>query len=336
MRFFSLTCLVLIISSCGMTTIDQTKMNGLSYVASPDSISVDHITPVLNVGANFLAIMPFGFIRNLEDPEIIFDTERQWFGETSEGVKQYINELRPHKLKFMLKPQLWVWRGEYTGNIKMSSEEDWKLLESEYEDFILTYAELAEELNVEIFCIGTELDQFIANRKDFWFRLIKSIRLTYSGKLTYASNWDEFKRTPFWSELDYIGIDAYFPVSDSQTPTVQECREGWQPHKKIIEDRSKEYDRKVIFTEFGYRSIDFSGKEPWRSERDLNVLNLESQLNATRALFDEFWNEPWFAGGFVWKWFHNHDRINGNENTGFTPQNKPTEGLIKLTYEKYR
>ena len=36
--------------------------------------------------ANYAAVMPFGFIRSLDDPNIIFNTERQWYGETKAGI----------------------------------------------------------------------------------------------------------------------------------------------------------------------------------------------------------------------------------------------------------
>jgi hypothetical protein len=62
---------------------------------------------------------------------------------------------------------------------------------------------------------------------------------------------------------------------------------------------------------------------------------MDAQLNATCALFDEFWKEDWFAGGFVWKWFHSHNEVGGNENSQFTPQNKPVEQIIKNEYSKY-
>ena len=32
-----------------------------------------------------------------------------------------------------------------------------------------------------------------------------------------------------------------------------------------------------------------------------------------QALFEEFWHEDWFAGGFVWKWFHNYDKSGGRK-----------------------
>ena len=57
-------------------------------MASREPINEQHINPVLNVNANYVAIMPFGFIKDLKYPEIVFNTNRQWFGETKEGAKQ--------------------------------------------------------------------------------------------------------------------------------------------------------------------------------------------------------------------------------------------------------
>ena len=69
------------------------------------------------------------------------------------------------------------------------------ILETSYKDYILTYAKAAEELNAEMLCIGTELEQFVIERPNFWKKLIREIRNVYKGKLTYAANWDEFKRS---------------------------------------------------------------------------------------------------------------------------------------------
>ena len=322
--------LAFVVTSC---SAQKEKINGLSFVASPIEIDQSHTEPVVEVGANFTAIMPFGFMRNLNHPEIIHNTDRQWFGETRAGAKQYIQELRKKSIKIMIKPQIWVWNGEFTGYIKMSSEDNWEALETTYSSFILEYAELAQETKAEIFCIGTELENFIKDRPDYWHELIKEIRTIYKGKLTYAANWDEFKRTPFWSEVDYIGVDAYFPVSDKQTPSIAECKQGWQSHKSVIKSISETHNRPILFTEYGYRSMDFTGKEPWDSDHTIQSLNLEGQTNATQALFEEFWNESWFAGGFVWKWFHNYEKSGGEKDNLFTPQNKPAETVIQSFYK---
>jgi Glycoside Hydrolase Family 113 len=318
--------------SCAVTIPKKQMINGVSFVASRDSVNNSHIDPIVSLNANYAAIMPFGFVRNLKHPDIIFDTNRQWYGETKAGAKQYIEVLKTKHIKIMLKPQIWVWRGEFSGHIKMNSEENWKILETSYSKFILDYAQVAQDYNVELFCIGTELEKFIENRPEYWKQLIAEIKTVYKGKLTYAANWDEYKRTPFWSDLDYIGIDAYFPVSDNKTPTVEDCKAGWQEHKALIQTYSKQFNKPVIFTEFGYRSVDFTGKEPWKSDRDITQVNLEAQTNATKALFEEFWNEDWFAGGFIWKWYHNHHSAGGENNTRFTPQNKPVEDVVREAY----
>jgi hypothetical protein len=308
----------------------------VSFVASRTAVTEEHVNPVKEVNANFAAVMPFGFIKELQHPEVVYNTKRQWYGESRVGVEQYAKSLEAKGIKIMIKPQIWVSRGQFTGYIKMETEADWQILETSYSRFILEYAKLAQEINADIFCIGTELEQFVTNRPAYWNGLIVEIRKIYKGKLTYAANWDEFKRTPFWNALDFIGVDAYFPVSESKTPTVAECLEGWKMHKKVIKEISDRHKKPILFTEYGYRSVDFAGKEPWNSDRSMDAVNLEAQNNTTKALFQTFWKEEWFAGGFIWKWFHDHKNVGGENNSQFTPQNKPVENIIKAHFESLK
>lgn len=309
------------------------KINGVSFVASREEVAQEHIDEVVKVYANHAAIMPFGFIRDVNSPEIIYDTERQWFGETKKGALQYIKMLHENGVKVMVKPHIWISKGEFTGTLTMNSEEDWRALEASYEKFILNYAHCAQEANADIFCIGTELEQFVKNRPNFWKAVIKKIRQIYKGKLTYAANWDEYPRTTFWEDLDYIGIDAYFPLAESQTPTLEELKVGWQKWKVPIAQLAKEKKRPVLFTEFGYRSMDYTAQKPWLVDRHDEKVNLNAQATATRALFEEFWKEDWFAGGFVWKWFIRHKEVGGSGDNRFTPQNKPAQAVITEFYK---
>lgn len=105
------------------------------------------------------------------------------------------------------------------------------------------------------------------------------------------------------------------------------------PHKKEIEKVQKQYAKEVLFTEFGYRSVDFATKQPWDSSKIDGQVNLQVQQNGLKAIYNIFWKENWFAGGFLWKWFHNHEKAGGLDNNRFTPQNKPTQQLIKQLYE---
>lgn len=328
--------LLLLLLLCSCKAAGVAKINGVSFVAAGEAASQAHVDPVLGIYADHASVMPYGFIREPGVPEIIFNTDGQMFGETRAGARQYIELLHQNGIEVMLKPQLWIWRGLFTGELEMQSEADWQQLEAAYSDFILTYATLAEETRAELFCIGTELKRFVQARPEFWRRLIAQVRERYSGQLTYAANWDEYDQVPFWTELDLIGIDAYFPLSEERDPSVAALREGWARWKEPMKAMSLRLNRPVVFTEYGYRSVDFTARKPWMYDRNQERVNLQAQSNAKTALFEEFWHEPWFAGGFVWKWFINYPLSGGPMDNQFTPQNKPAERVIRAYYRRNR
>ncbi len=327
-RFFILL-ICCIVTAC---TAQTSKINGVSFVAAPTPINATHIDPVVAVHANWAAVMPFGFVKDLSSPTIVYNTERQWWGERIDGAQKTIELLHKKGIKVMLKPQIWVWRGEFTGDIRMASETQWQQLESSYAQFILAYAQLAETLKVPVLCIGTELHTFVQQRSDFWQQLIKRIRTIYTGQLTYAENWDQIAKVPFWQQLDYIGVDAYFPIADDQTPTIAALTEGWTPYKQRLQQLQQTHQRPIVFTEYGYRSVDHTAKAPWDASHVEGSVNVQAQVNALQAVHDVFWDESWFAGGFLWKWFHNHTSVGGADDNRFTVQNKPAEALLKKLY----
>lgn len=330
--FTGLFLLLLVLQGCNA---QQEKINGVSFVANRNPVDSTHVIPLQRVNTNYAAVMPFGFVPEVDKPQIIYNTDRQWYGETREGGRNYVTQLHKAGIEVMVKPQIWIRHGEFTGYLKMNTEAEWVDLEESYKKFILDYATLAAEEETALFCIGTELEQFVTSRPDFWKQLIIDIKKVYKGKLTYAANWDEYKRTPFWSQLDYIGIDAYFPVCEDKTPSVDCAMQGWEKWKEEISAFAKAQQRQVLFTEYGYRSVDYTAKEPWKADRSMTEVNLQGQVNATQALYEAVWDEEWMAGGFLWKWFIHHDEVGGEQNSQFTPQNKPVEETIKDYYGKY-
>jgi len=84
----------------------QSKINGVSFVASPDRIDETHIDPVVRIHANWAAVMPFGFVKDLKEPTVVFNVDRQWWGERADGAKQTIKLLNQKGVKVMLKPHL--------------------------------------------------------------------------------------------------------------------------------------------------------------------------------------------------------------------------------------
>lgn len=308
----------------------QNKVNGLSWVSSNMVVDASHIQPVVDVHANYTALIPFAFMPELNSTEIQYNVSQQWWGETEEGIRKTAQLLADRNVKRLLKPQIWVLGGKFVGFINMDSESDWETFEASYRDYILFYANIAEDEDIEMFCIGTEMKTMVLERPDFWVKLIEDVKKVYHGKLTYAANWDSYMNPKFWKQLDYIGIDAYFPLSDQKTPTVEELENAWNPIAKDIEHISKKEGKSVLFTEFGYRSVDYTALEPW--EGNHNTVNHQAQINALQALFNTFWDESWFKGGFLWKWYDNHSTAGGEDNTRFTIQNKPAEEVVSQWY----
>jgi hypothetical protein len=241
----------------------------------------------------------------------------------------------------MLKPHIWIRErsdGKWRGSIDFSTGSEWDQWWTGYRRLVLHYAELAEASGMEALCIGTELRSTVLKRPGDWRRLIADVRKVYGGELTYSANWyGEFEEVPFWDALDYIGIQAYFPLSaDSVGVTLESLKAAWEPHVERIEALQRRVGKPVLFTEVGYRSTVDAAVEPW-TWRSQAPVNLELQATCYEAMFQAFWNRPWFAGAHIWKWFpEGSKRPEGRRarrrERGFTPQGKPAEEVLARWY----
>ena len=306
------------------------KINGISLVGASKLITEYDLESIKNLHANWITVMPFAFVSK-GSAKVKFNTNFQWVGEKRKGIIEMIKQAKKNKIKVMLKPHVWM-PHMWVGDLAFDSEKDWKIFEDSYTDYIMEFASIADSMKVEIFSIGVEVKKSVILRPKFWSKLIDKLRTVYHGKLTYAANWDNYKNISFWDKLDYIGIDAYFPVAQEKTPTYEACFAGWLNNYNAIKNLSLTKHKKIIFTEFGYRNIDYTGREPW-NEASNTTYNSIAQENAYKALFARFWTEPWFMGGFLWKWFPNHKSSGGLKNNRFTPQNKPVEKIIRIAFK---
>jgi hypothetical protein len=302
---------------------------GFGFEAPPRPVDTSVFAAMQRCGGNWVALMPYAFVPD-DKAEIWFNNERQWWGERSDGIIACTQLARSQKQSIMLKPQLWIGGGTFTGSYTLPDTAQWQQFEFNYTRYIVYYAKLADSLGIELFCIGTELAAFAKARPDYWSQLIDTVRSVYKGKLTYAENWDAWNKFPHWNKLDYIGVDAYFPLSKQETPATDELIKSWKPYCDALKAASGTYSKPVLFTEFGYRSCNAAAAEPWVSDTDAPV-NLAAQENAYEALFRTFIPQNWFAGGFVWKWHAAHDS-GGLYNNDFTPQNKPALKCITAWY----
>ncbi len=318
--------------------LQSQKIEGVNFMPASKEIGQEFVEPLEELGANWisLVIYQYGKFDGAYDPELGYEAKAQKWGETFDGIEKMIRNAKSSDLKVMLKPSVWFPAYGWPGDFELTKEEEWEIWENGYCDYMLELSSLAEKTGVDLICIATEYKRAIALRPAFWSSLIHEIRAIYSGKLTYAANWDNYDQIPFWDQLDYIGIDAYFPLSDAATPELVKLMESWKSPEKKIANFQKKYDVPVIFTEFGYRSINKATWNQWEVENQKEgfAANHNAQKNGYEAIFESFWKEEWFAGGFLWNW-QPYDPVAGGPNdTNYTPQNKPCEALIKKWYSE--
>lgn len=329
MKFFRkrllLTFVFLSLISCA-----QQKINGASIVSPPKQVAENCYTSLKQINATWAAIIPYAFTPQ-GTPKVQFDSSYQWWGETSKGAIKLIQCAKKEGLKVLLKPHVWYHR-KWIGDFVLTKEEDWRKWENDYTTYILNYAKIAQEQKVELFCIGTELKKVVIHRPEFFNRLIPKIKKIYKGKLTYAANWNSVKEVQFWQQLDYIGVDAYYPLSEKKQPTVEELNAAWKPIKKELKDYSVRFNKPVLFTEYGFESCYYNTKTTWGSDGKYAVSE-KAQTIAYQSFFESFYSENWFAGGFFWKW-HVTPKTIRNKERAFTPQGKDALSVIRANFGK--
>lgn len=313
------------------------KMDGLTMVAPPKKFTDNPMTHVQQVGAGWIAVIPYAYTRPGTPTVRYGESQWQWWGESPEGAAETIRLAHAAGIKVMLKPQVYV-PGGWTGALDFSTDAAWEQWEADYRRYILHFAQVADTAHADLFCIGTEFNNAIQKRPAYWTKLIGEIKNIYSGKLIYSSNWDDWERVPFWSELDYIGLGGYFPLVEADTPSVEALKTAWLPIKQRLQQFSAAQQRPIVFTEFGYLTVNNCGWRNWELEQGIQgrTINQQAQANCFEALFATFYPEPWWAGGFLWKWFPNGEGHEGYPERDYTPQHKLGEKVVQRWYSAVR
>lgn len=329
-RYFLLLTTVLF--TAPFSALCAQKVKGMTFVAPPKEVGTNAMQRIGQTNSNWVTFVPYAFQR-ANEIGLIYNTQRQWWGERHEGIIKCIELARAEGLSVMIKPQVWI-RGSWIGDLDMKTVDAWKIWEESYSAYIMDYALMAEQHDAEMLCIGTEVRISVRKRPQFWKKLIRDIRKVYKGKLVYSANWDDYQEVGFWKELDYVGISAYFPLDTSPTPDVNTLVNIWKPIKQKVLSYCKKQNKKLLFTEYGYLTVDGCAGKTWELEKQRHALPLNhtAQVNAFEALYTTWWQEDQWAGGFIWKWFPEGQGHEGQVDKDYTPQNKPSEAVVKRWY----
>ena len=266
---------------------------------------------------------------------------------TDDELERVVELAHQLGIRVMLKPQINFsnepdatrFRG-HIGNA-FRSEGEWQSWFSSYGQLINHYASFSQEAGVDMLCIGVELGG-TTHREEDWRRIIDEVRARFGGPITYASlsssgappPHGEEQRITWWDAVDFIGIDAYYPLAGINNPNVAELKEAWatRGYLTLLENLSRQFDRRIILTEFGYRSIDGAARCPgcWQNA---GTLDLQEQADLYQAAFEVLWGRPWLAGIFWWQWFARPSSDSSND-ADFSPYGKPAEHVLRDFYRR--
>ncbi len=315
-----------------------------------DPATADSLDRLRQTGANYVGILVTHYMDGAASSAIAPDP-RSTPGD--EALVQAIRQAHSRRLKVMLTPHVDVKDGTWRGAIAPADKAAWF---NSYRRFLLQYARLAQANGVEMLLIGCELKGLSGSAyKGEWERLIGEVRSVYQAPkpLVYAANWDEYPQVSFWSSLDYAGIDAYFPLTKEKEPTLLQFVNGWtrfpgseRPPDGVSGSRNwvaemesfrQNTGKDIIFTEIGYRSIQYGGWAPFAfsSEAYLGgppaVYSEEVQARAYEAVLQAFKDKAWLKGIFWWAWSPNPN-AGGPMDLGYYPQNKAAEKVLRQYY----
>jgi Glycoside Hydrolase Family 113 len=288
--------------------------------------AAEQIRRLHDIGADSIALVPYGFTSGPPFIRVSYTHT----DESDEDISEATWVAHRLGMKVMLKPQLWLRDDRFTGRIRFSSEAARRRWLASYREFILHYARLAQLEHIDLLCIGTELSG-VSSDTAAWRAIIADMRRIYLGPLTYAAFWNgEVDHVRFWSALDFIGVDNYFPLANQPSNRAADLLPGAKVLARNFAELSARWHRPILFTEIGYPSVRTAAVEPW-SEDPARGIDDASQAACYEAAFGAFVGQPWLKGMFWWKWPSN-GQGGGAQDGSYTPFGKPAAQVIRAWY----
>jgi hypothetical protein len=260
------------------------------------------IDELARLGVNWVAIHPYAGVRG--------DGSLHWRdlepARPPEWITRPIREAHARGMAILVVPHLAHWGGPWTwrGDIDFPDPAALERFFGDYERWIGAVAACAHE--ADGFCVASELDR-LARHEARWRAVIAAVRARTDAHLTWGANWTSYEAVPFWDALDAIGVQAYFPLSESPDPGADELRAAWTPILRRLRAFHARLGKPVVFTELGYnRSLD-AARRPWEyaQTRGADAARAEAlQARCLHAALEAIAPESdWLRGAFLWKWF---------------------------------
>lgn len=258
-----------------------------------DDETSDSLDAIRDLGGNWLAVVHTWY-QDTKTSTTIYEHASK--SPTDADLRSLIPLAKEKGFSILLKPHVDIVDGSWRGQIDPSNLSAWQ---TSYREFILHEAELAEELGIETLAIATEL-KTRSGDTSFWRDVIADIRDVFSGELTYAANWDEVESVAFWDDLDFIGSDFYYPLTDDANATQADMEAALVTIGEELQTFSEEQGKTYLFTEIGYRSNDGTNIKPYDYSSD-GTIDEQEQADAYAAVLATYSDVSWLDGLFWWR-----------------------------------
>lgn len=301
-----------------------TTYSGSAYEAS--------IKQLASTGANYVCLL----IPHYQATVTSSTMHAGWNTPSDEVLRSAIRTAKANGLQVMTVLKLYTEDGKWHADIKASDRAAWF---KNYGDLLVKYGQMAQQEGVGLYSIGTEMWGMTSNVSNpdngpKWQKVLDRLDAVYTGKLTYGTQHggarNEREQISFWPRLDYIGVSAYFPLKEPGATPEAGLAASWQKVGEDLKRVSAKYNKPILFTEAGYRSIPDSHLDPWNYQR-VGPVDLAEQARNYEALFTYGDKASYLAGSFWWGWMGNAS-AGGPNDTTFTPQNKPAQDVLKKWY----
>ncbi|UOQ48448.1 glycosyl hydrolase family 53 [Gracilibacillus caseinilyticus] len=251
-------------------------------------------------GSEWIALSFFALQDTYSSTNIHFDYSNTM---TDRDIQFAVKEAKNLGLKVCLKPVVnckdRIWRARI--GFPEEAAEKWQAWFSSYTYFIKHYAELAKELECEMFCIGCEMIN-TEGQTASWRKLIRDVRNIYDGPIIYNANHGKEEGVEWFDAVDIIGTSAYYPVAKEPGDSVNNMVEEWEKIAHKLEKLHQTYNKPILFMEIGCRSALGCATMPWDFEHKELPFSEDEQANFYQSVIQVFWDKPWFAGFFWWDW----------------------------------
>jgi hypothetical protein len=308
--------------------IESALHPGKGYASEPYART---LREVRRWGATWVSLTPFGRTLDLRPTGVALDFEAP-FSENRRNVLEAVRMAHAEGLRVLLVPHLWVESGAWRAEIDPGDGAPWGRWASGYGEFVLAWAEVAAEAGADMFSVGVELRSWVTTARASSFReIVRAVRRVYPGPLTYSANWDDVQDTVVLGELDVIGVNAFYPLTDREGAGPVELLAGGRRAADKVRALARDWRRPVLFTEIGYTTRPDPALRPWEWPDGMRRVRVDqaAQRDAYAGLLGPLLEVPDFAGFFVWRVYADPDDASQEAEWGFSPRGKLAELVVR-------